>query len=248
VKIEALLFDLGKVLVNFNFETGAKALHASCPIARDRFNEVLWDQTWVRRYEQGDISTAQFYNYLREAAGLQMTLREFCETWSSIFLPDPLVSDQLLTALKRRYPLILVSNTNEAHAEFIRERYRLFDFFDHLVLSYQVGSLKPDTRSLNTLSRSLGVLQARCFLLMIVKRTSLQQERWVFTRTSLYPRQNSSKPCCKPASNYERRHAFENLHRLRSRWGRRAPVGKHSCRHANLPNICIQIYRPRAGG
>jgi glucose-1-phosphatase len=146
VKIEALLFDLGKVLINFNFESGIQALHASCSITREQFEAVLWDKIWVRRYERGEISTEEFHNHLCEAATLKMTLPEFCTTWSSVFLPDPLVSDELLASLKRRYPLILVSNTNEAHVEFIRKEYRVLDYFDHLIFSYKVGSLKPDTK------------------------------------------------------------------------------------------------------
>ena len=56
MKIEALLFDLGKVLIDFNFETGVQSLHASCSISRDRFEELLWDEAWIRRYERGEIS------------------------------------------------------------------------------------------------------------------------------------------------------------------------------------------------
>ena len=146
MKIEAVLFDLGKVLINFNFETGVNGLHAACPISREQFEVVLWDKIWVRRYERGEISTKELHDHLCEAAGLTLTLPEFCATWSSVFLPDLLVSEELLASLKRRYPLVLVSNTNEAHAEYIREKYRVFDYFDHLVFSYKVGSLKPDAR------------------------------------------------------------------------------------------------------
>lgn len=146
MKIEALLFDLGKVLVNFNFETGIQALHACCPITREQFESVLWNKQWIRRYERGEISTKDFLDYLCEAASLKMALPEFRATWSSVFLPDLMVSEELLGALKRRYPLILISNTNEAHADFIRSKYRVFDYFDHLIFSYEVGSLKPDTK------------------------------------------------------------------------------------------------------
>ena len=146
MKIEALLFDVGKVLIDFNFETGVEALHASCSISRDRFEEVLWDETWIRRYERGEISTTQFHEYLCQTAELNMTLSDFRQTWSSVFLPDVMVSEELLASLKRNYRLILVSNTNEAHFEFIRSRYRIVDYFDHCVLSYQVGSLKPDRK------------------------------------------------------------------------------------------------------
>ena len=136
MKIEALLFDVGKVLIDFNFETGVEALHASCSISRDRFEEVLWDDTWIRRYERGEISTTQFHKYLCETAKLKMNLPDFRKTWSSVFLPGLIISEELVGALKRNYPLILVSNTNEAHFEFIRSRYRIVDYFDHFVLSY----------------------------------------------------------------------------------------------------------------
>jgi HAD superfamily hydrolase (TIGR01509 family) len=146
VKIEALLFDLGKVLIDFNFETGIQALHASCSISRDRFDELLWDEIWIGRYERGEISTLEFHGYLRDSANLTMPLAEFRSTWSSVFLPKLLVSENLLLALKERYPLILVSNTNEAHIEFIGSNYRVLDHFDHRVYSYEVGSLKPDRK------------------------------------------------------------------------------------------------------
>jgi glucose-1-phosphatase len=146
VKIEALLFDLGKVLINFSFEPVVKTLHESCSISRTQFEAILWDRVLVRRYESGEISTEEFHNYLCETASLKMTLPQFCTTWSSVFMPDPLISEELLANLKRRYPLILISNTNEAHVEFIREKYRVFDYFDHLVFSYEVGLLKPDPK------------------------------------------------------------------------------------------------------
>ena len=146
MKIKAILFDLGKVLVDFNFETGVKALHSACSISRDRLEEVLWDENWIRRYERGEISTSEFHSYLCETADLQMDLPGFCETWSSVFLPDLIVSEQLLAELKKKYPLILVSNTNEVHIDFVRANYRVLDYFDHLVFSYEVGSLKPDPK------------------------------------------------------------------------------------------------------
>lgn len=146
MKIEAILFDLGKVLIDFNFETGVQALHSACSISRERFEEVLWDEAWIRRYERGEISTGEFHSYLCETAALKMDLSGFCKVWSSVFLPDLLVSEGLLATLKSKYPLILVSNTNEAHFEFIRSSYRVVDYFDQHVLSYEVGSLKPDRK------------------------------------------------------------------------------------------------------
>jgi len=162
VNIQAILFDLGKVLVDFNFETGVQALHAACSISRNRLEEVLWDENCIRRYERGEISTAGFHDYLRQTAALNMSLPDFIRTWSSVFLPEPIVSEALLAGLKRNYPLILVSNTNEAHIDFVRSNYRLLDFFEHVVLSYEVGSLKPDReifeRAIAVSGRDAGAL------------------------------------------------------------------------------------------
>jgi putative hydrolase of the HAD superfamily len=135
---------MGKVLIDFNFDTGIQALHSACSISRSRLEEVLWDEHCIRRYERGEISTSELHTYLCETADLKMDLEGFCRTWSSVFLPDLILSEELLVALKRRYPLILVSNTNEAHIDFVRANYRLLDYFTHHVLSYEVGSLKPD--------------------------------------------------------------------------------------------------------
>src|SRR5437762_12479837 len=75
-----------------------------------------------------------------------MNLPVILKNWSSVYLPGIIISEELVGALKRNYPLILVSNTNEAHFEFIRSRYRIIDYFDHFVLSYDVGSVKPDRK------------------------------------------------------------------------------------------------------
>jgi len=37
-------------------------------------------------------------------------------------------------------------DTNEAHFEFVRQNYPVLDYFDRQILSYEVGSLKPDRK------------------------------------------------------------------------------------------------------
>jgi putative hydrolase of the HAD superfamily len=144
VKIEAILFDLGKVIVDFDVRPAMQTMLDCCRSTRETFEKVLWDKAWMRRYERGEISTKDFHEYLCRAANLNMDLGHFCDTWSRIFAAEPMISYDLLAALKRHHTLVLVSNTNEAHAAYIRKNYRIFDYFDQHILSYEVGSLKPD--------------------------------------------------------------------------------------------------------
>jgi putative hydrolase of the HAD superfamily len=163
VKIEALLFDLGKVIIDFNFELGMQRLAANCGLSRVEFEQVIWSKNWIRRYERGEISTADYHKYLCETGRLQMKLEEFRESWSSVFLPELIVSEALLAELKRNYPLILVSNTNEAHVEFIGSRYKVFDYFEHKIFSHEVGSLKPDRKIYDAAIAAAGKPPAALF-------------------------------------------------------------------------------------
>lgn len=141
--IEALLFDLGKVLIDFDFEVGMRRLAAGSRLPPEEFGRVLRNSDWIQRYESGEVSTADFHGYLRESGKLRMTLEEFHEAWGSIFLPDPIVPERLLASLKRRYPLILVSNTNESHVRFLAREYRVFSYFERRIFSHEVGAMKP---------------------------------------------------------------------------------------------------------
>ncbi|HEX4999842.1 MAG TPA: HAD family phosphatase [Terriglobia bacterium] len=147
--IECVLFDLGKVLIDFDFERGLNTFATRSGCSREqrgRLERALADEGWKARYESGLISTADYHRYLCDAGGVTMDLDEFRFCWSSIFLPGLLVSEDLLTRLKRRYPLILVSNTNEVHLDFVAERYDVLRYFDQTICSHEVGAMKPDPR------------------------------------------------------------------------------------------------------
>ena len=144
--VEALLFDLGKVLVDFDFELGLQHFVARSALSRHEFERVILDREWIQRYETGAITSADCHRYLREHGRLEMSIDEFHHAWSAVFLPELLVPETLLAKLKTRYPLILVSNTNESHATYIARTYNVFDYFDRKIFSHEVGAMKPDRK------------------------------------------------------------------------------------------------------
>ena len=148
MKIRAVLFDLGKVLVDFNFETGSRHLHSACSISRNRLEEVLWDKNCIRQLrDEEKFPPAEFHaNTCGRRPICRWIFPAFAAHGRRFFCRTCSFPRICCLAFKRKYPLILVSNTNQAHIEFMRQNYRLMEYFDHHVLSYEVGSLKPDRK------------------------------------------------------------------------------------------------------
>lgn len=161
--IRAVFFDLGQVLVPFDLKRGYLALAPHCPHPPEEIHRRIQQADLVRPFEEGRIPPERFVREISKLLDLNVDYRRFCELWSSIFLPETLVSESLVAGLARRYRLLLLSNTNAIHYEMIRERYPVMRHFHDAVLSYEVGALKPDDRIYQEALRRAGCPPEECF-------------------------------------------------------------------------------------
>jgi len=144
--IKTVIFDLGKVIVPFDFSRGYRAMSELCSYAPEEIPKRIGSTDLVLRFESGQVSPEQFVEQLCQILDVRMEYGHFCEIWSSIFLPHTLIPVNMLEGLRKRYRLLLLSNTNAIHFKMIRENYSLMKHFDHYVLSYEVGAMKPSPR------------------------------------------------------------------------------------------------------
>lgn len=141
--IKSLIFDLGNVLVPFDFQRAYDRLEPMCGFGVEEIRNRLRATELVHRFETGQVEPEQFVREFSAALEIHTTYAEFCDMWSSIFLPNTLVPDEWLEAFSRNFRLVLLSNTNAIHFAMIRENYPLLRHFHHLVLSHEVGAKKP---------------------------------------------------------------------------------------------------------
>lgn len=141
--IKTVIFDLGKVIVPFDFTRGYRGLEkvSTCPAAE--IPKRLGATDLVKRFETGLIEPEDFVAQLSKILDMRVTYDQFCEIWGSIFLPDTLVPDSLLEGLARRYRLVMLSNTNAIHFPLVEQRYPILRHFHDRVLSHEVRALKP---------------------------------------------------------------------------------------------------------
>jgi FMN phosphatase YigB (HAD superfamily) len=141
--IKTIIFDLGKVIIPFDFQRGYDRMAPLCGYDAAQIPERLRSCDLVTRFEEGKLEPRVFVEEISSILSLNATYDEFCSIWSSIFLPETLIQEDFLIALRERYRLLLLSNTNAIHYEMVRQAYPLLRHFHHHVLSYKVGALKP---------------------------------------------------------------------------------------------------------
>jgi glucose-1-phosphatase len=141
--IRTLIFDLGKVIIPFDFQRGYERMAPLCGYSPEQIPERLRSTDLVQRFESGQMQPRDFVRELSGILELDCGYDDFREIWGSIFLPDTLIPDTMLEALRQRYRLVLLSNTNQLHFEIVEPAYPILRHFDEKVLSYKVGAMKP---------------------------------------------------------------------------------------------------------
>ena len=142
-QIKTLIFDLGGVIVPFDFMRAYRRFEQMTGTPPERLRETITDTGLVPQFESGQLEPDEFVERLTGAIGVSMSMREFRDLWVSIFLPEALIPEAFLESLRARHRMLLLSNTNAIHFEMIRETYPQLNHFDHLVLSHEVKAMKP---------------------------------------------------------------------------------------------------------
>lgn len=160
---KAVIFDLGRVIVPFDFARGYSRIAALTGLKQTEIPELIRPTGLVDRLESGAIEPREFVREISEILGLKCSYEEFCEIWSSIFLPATLIPEEMLAKIAARYRLILLSNTNAIHFDMIRANYPHLRHFHALVLSHEVGAMKPSPRIYEKAVAIAGCRPEECF-------------------------------------------------------------------------------------
>ncbi len=143
--IKALIFDFGNVFLNLGIEKSMKDTLKSFQL--DSFSEEMYAINYL--YEQGLLSTDEFLEFY---LGLfpELKKEEIIQLWNSVLKDFPSYRLKFIQnlALEKKYKLILLSNTNELHIDWVINNVPFYDTFknsfDNFYLSHEIGLRKPD--------------------------------------------------------------------------------------------------------
>lgn len=153
---EAVVFDLGKVLLDFDYRIAATKLVTRCRITELELRQLIDQSPLLYRYETNLLTTEQFFAEVQTVSGFDGNLASFTQMFGDIFTPiEPMV--RLHSALRaRRIPTYVFSNTNPLAVDHIRRRYPFFQQFDGYVLSCDHNAMKPDPKIYEAVEQQTG--------------------------------------------------------------------------------------------
>ena len=150
-KCKAIIFDLGAVILNINYQNtineftklGVKnaATFYSKKVQTDLFNQI----------ETGMISSNQFLKALQKKTN-NANIIQVEQAWNAMLLDLPEERLQLIKKLKDNHNIYLLSNTNAIHINAFKEQLgdkkwlAFCELFDKMYLSHELGLRKPDVK------------------------------------------------------------------------------------------------------
>ncbi len=154
--IKAVVFDLGKVLVDFDYSIAIRNISARATLSPEDLARLMMTAPLMLEYESGKLTTQQFFDQVCDHTGYCGSLEEFASHFGDIFTAiDPMI--EFHRELNRRgLPTYIFSNTNDLAVRHIRKAFPFFSHFTGYMLSYEHGCMKPAAAFYEVLERQSG--------------------------------------------------------------------------------------------
>ncbi|MBK9636457.1 MAG: HAD family phosphatase [Bacteroidetes bacterium] len=150
-KYEAIIFDLGGVIIDLSYQRTAEAF---IKLGLENFDDIyskakqsnLFDD-----FEKGIMSIDGFRAELKKHLPKNTSDLEIDQAWNAMLLDIPVHRVEFIKKLGQQYRIFLLSNTNHIHvkafskmADDIFGKNNFLEIFEKYYLSCEMGMRKPD--------------------------------------------------------------------------------------------------------
>ncbi|TAK51060.1 MAG: HAD family phosphatase [Betaproteobacteria bacterium] len=160
--VDALLFDLGGVILEIDFTRAFAAWAAAAGVAAEAIAARFAFDSAYAAHERGEIGAVEYFAGLRHSLELELSDEQFAAGWKAVIVGEIPGMRALLGAAARAWPLHLFSNTGEVHRRHWEPRYReVLQPFARRFLSCEIGLRKPDPQAFAWVARRVGLAPRR---------------------------------------------------------------------------------------
>ena len=157
-KVEALLFDLGGVVIEIDFDRVLRHWEALSTLTAAELKSAFYFDEAYQRHERGEIAGGEYFAHLRENLSLKGSDEEIAAGWNSVFVAEiPEVLEAILK-VREQWPCYAFTNTNPTHLQAWKSGYpAVFQAFDRVFISSDLGLRKPERESFDAIAAEIGV-------------------------------------------------------------------------------------------
>lgn len=161
-EVQALLFDLGGVVIEIDFDRALAHWSACCRLPIDAIRRRFSFDAAYQSHERGEIEAAEYFSSLRRSLGVSLTDAEFLEGWTAIYVGEVAGIRPLLASLEAAIPLYAFTNSNAAHQRFWARTYAdTLKPFRRVFVSSELGKRKPEPEAFASIADAVGVPLSR---------------------------------------------------------------------------------------
>ncbi|MFT4607318.1 MAG: epoxide hydrolase-like predicted phosphatase [Urechidicola sp.] len=143
--VEALIFDLGNVVIDIDFERIFKKWSFYSGVPVEEMQLAFQMDAAYEQHERGEIEGIQYHQHLEQTLEMRLSYEQFCEGWNDIMVAPIGNTVSLLESLHDRVPLYALSNANTLHKKYWEETFHAeLSHFERVFVSSDLGSRKPE--------------------------------------------------------------------------------------------------------
>lgn len=151
---DTILLDLGGVLIDVDYHATARAFRALGHADFDRLYSKAQQDHLFDGFETGALSPEEFRDRIRQVLDPSLSDAMIDANWNAMLGSIPPERIELVSRLKERYQVLLLSNTNAIHVPafeaIIARENGITDFkalFHGAYYSCEIGQRKPEAAS-----------------------------------------------------------------------------------------------------
>ena len=147
MKVKAIIFDLGGVIVDLDFSNFYNSIITQSPLNKPQTQIILEFFRQSDIYHQGLMGDEEFYHLSCDLLQVcELDQKSFFKAFNSIIAGYNPEIVELIKIIKyeSKVKLVCLSNINSSHWEFlIDKKWGFLKYFDEFILSHEVHMTKP---------------------------------------------------------------------------------------------------------
>lgn len=168
--VKAVIFDIGKVLIDFNFDLAFEAASRIVKLPAAEIRRRLFGGEGGRdlvEFECGRISEHEYHRRVEMTLGQPLPYEAFHELWNCIFLEEIKPTVAILHQLRQQHRVSvgILSNINVLHFDYLRQRMNVLSQVQHVYASHEIGCRKPDVASFDYVLKKMDVAPQQAVLI-----------------------------------------------------------------------------------